>query len=60
VPEDEFSQRIWKGHLFMLVLDALLIEETADARNGRCAVQVDITPAQGDLIRRFYPQSLQS
>ena len=56
VPKDglAFSQAVWKGNLFFLTLDAMLLAQSGDARTGRTLLQLDLTPHAGEPIRRFY------
>lgn len=56
VPKDglAFSKSVWKGNLFFLTLDAMLLEQAGDARSGRTLLQLDLTPHEGAAIRRFY------
>jgi hypothetical protein len=56
VPKDglAFSKSVWKGNLFFLTLDAMLLEQAGDARAGRTLLQLDLTPHEGEPVRRFY------
>ena len=49
-----YSAIIWKGNLFFLTLDAMLLLASADARKGKTVLQLDIEPHSGEPVRRFY------
>lgn len=56
VPKEDFafSKRVWKGNLFFLTLDAMLLQQTGDARAGRTVLQLDLEADDGRKVRRFY------
>lgn len=58
VPRLHPTARLWKGHLFFLVTDAILLAGSGNARKGKTLLQLDLVPARGEPVRRFYPDFL--